>query len=335
MYRRFREIVAITLQYDMRQLVMRILIIADELSQLRPKNDTSIALAAESLQRGHQVWWSDSDKVSLRGHAPVVQAAPVRAAVLKVLPQLEAWERYPLTAFDAVLIRKNPPFNEEYIRLCWFLAPYETRLVISNRPSLLVHHHEKMIPIQAVAAGLLRSEEIIPSCVSRDAAMVADFMAEQNAPAWIMKPWTGYGGHGVRKVDSTAGVIDAVGSSDQLMIVQPFLPTIATNGDRRIFYIDGEIAADFVRLPQAGGFISNLASGGRAEFRPMDGPTRDRAERLGQFLCTVGFDFAGADLIDGYVSEVNVTSPTGLVSLLDLGGPNLVPRVLDTMLRKL
>lgn len=318
----------------MRPLPMRILIIADPLTQLRPQNDSSIALAAEARERHAEVWWSDGDRVALRGHLPEVQAAPVVAARLRALPELGPWETLALTSFDVVLIRKNPPFNEDYIRLCWLLAPYESTITMSNRPSLLVHHHEKMIPLQAVAAGVLQPEEIIPSCISRDPHVVESFLRERRATAWIVKPWTGFGGHGVSKYDSIAEVLTAVRDASQLMIVQPFLPTIAAQGDRRVFYVGGVMAADFVRLPRAGGFISNLASGGRPEFRPMDGPTRDRCERLGHFLREAGFDFAGADFIDGLVSEVNVTSPTGVVSLQDLGGPDLAPRILDQILER-
>lgn len=334
MYRRIRERVAITLQYDMRQLVMRILIIADPLNTLRHATDTSVCLAVECRQRGYAVWWSSGGAVSLCDQTPLVHAAPITAAAVRGRPSVGSFSNCELFSFDAILIRKDPPFNEDYIRMCWLLAPYEHKMNMSNRPSLLVQHHEKMIPLQAMVAGFLRPQEIIPSVISPDLMVVEVFCAKHAAGSWILKPWTGFGGHGVRKVESIPAVLDAVRASSQPLIVQPFLPVITTAGDRRVFYVGGEMVGDYVRLPQAGGFISNLASGGRAELRPMDVPTRDRAERLGRFLRTAGFDFAGADFIDEYVSEVNVTSPTGVVSLMNLGGPDLTPRIVDQILSR-
>ncbi len=313
---------------------MKILIIADPIENLRPATDTSISLAKEFMARGHTVAWSDVSRLSLVGHVPQVRAADITAVALKTPPQLGPWQSQPLTDFGVILIRKDPPFNEDYVRLCWLLSLYEDRLVISNRASLLLQHHEKMIPFQAVAADILSADELIPTCVSQDPSVVEAFCAEQTAEAWIVKPWTGFGGHDVTKLPSVEMVLELVRTSAQPLIVQPFMASIAQAGDRRVFYVGGEMLADFVRIPPAGAFISNLASGGRAEFRPMDPATKDRCLRLGRYLRELGFDFAGADVIDGRISEVNVTSPTGVVSLMDLGGPNLAPHIVNRILER-
>ena len=112
-------------------------------------------------------------------------------------------------------------------------------------------------------------------------------------------------------------------------MVQPYLEEIVEQGDRRVFFLDGELLAEFVRFPKEGGFIANLAQGGSAKKVPLSDVERAVCDRLGKFLKHTGIVFAGADLIGSKVSEVNITSPTGLCSLHALEGNDYGAPILD------
>ncbi|MBI4238503.1 MAG: hypothetical protein HY696_08835 [Deltaproteobacteria bacterium] len=310
---------------------MQILIIGDSLAKLRPQSDTSLALAHAALQRGHAVWWGEAERVVFWERATMTHAVPLTACVSKSLPVVGAETRCAIDQFDLVVIRKDPPFDDSYVRLCWLLLPYEGRVTISNRPSALLTHHEKMIPWLARAAGALRDDEVHPTCVTADAAVARDYVLAHPAPAWVVKPWLGFGGGAVQQAADAAAVAALVAAASEPQLVQPLLPAVATGGDRRVFLLGGRVVGSLVRIPKPGSIVSNLAAGGRAELRPMDAATQDRCERLARYLHEAQIDFAGADCIAGIVSEVNITSPTGLVALTRIDGEDLVPQWLDLL----
>lgn len=303
---------------------MRVLIIGDPLAVLLPATDTSLAVARAAQVRGHEVWWADAAAVALVGLETIVQASCVASSAPKTIPGAGPVRSRAIDEFDVVLVRKNPPFDEDYVRLCWFLLPYERRVLISNAPSLLLQYHEKMLPSLAYAAGALRHEEILPTCVTNHQDIAQQFVTTHPAAEWVVKPWLGFGGHEVRRLQDAASVVAMVATSRHPVMLQPFVPAVV-HGDRRVLFVGGAVAGDVVRVPRAGDFISNLAHGGIGTLQPMDATTRERCERLGRYLAAQGFDFAGADLIGDYVSEVNVTSPTAVVTLVDLGGPDIAP----------
>jgi glutathione synthase len=312
-------------------LVMKILTIADPLSALHPESDTSLAILVAAKNAGHELWWCDSAHLSLMGSGTRITAQPITALTAKQLPALGSTEQFGVEAFDRICIRKNPPFDADYIRICWLLAPYEDRVRMTNRPSLLLRFHEKMVPHQAVQAGALTPDDVIPLCLSRDHDVVRAFMREHAAQAWVVKPWMGYAGMGVHKIEGEEAVLTALQASRHAMLVSPFLPEVTVTGDRRVFFLNGEVVGDIVRLPKPGGFVSNLALGGRGVLEPMDDVTRDRCTRLGAYLWEMGIVFAGGDVIDRKISEVNVTSPTGIVPFHDLGGEDLSVRILEAL----
>lgn len=308
---------------------MRILIVADPLEAILPASDTSLDIVCAARDRGHDVAWASGEQLYQDRHQTCVRAQQISACPPKALPVLRALEPAPITAFDAVVVRKNPPFDESYQRLCWLLLPHEHEVVISNPVSRLLHLHEKMVPRMAVAAGFLRPEELIPTCVTDQAEIARAFVELHGGETWIVKPWLGYAGHDVRKVCGADAVTTIVASSGKPWLVQPFLPEVVSEGDRRVFFVHGEIAGDIVRLPREGDFISNLAYGGRGELRPMSASTADRCRRLGEYLRSVDIDFAGADVIGDIISEVNVTSPTGIVAFKALGGHAVAPMIVQ------
>lgn len=310
---------------------MRLLIVGDPLAGLRPASDTSLAMLCEARRRGFDVWWAEDADVVLCGLETRVRAARVTAATARALPQCAEPSWHGIPDFDAVLIRKDPPFDESYLKLCWLLLPCEERVVMQNRPSALLRHHEKLIPYQALASGALQPEDVVPMCLATSREVVEHFLAAHPGEEWVIKPWTGFGGRNVRRVTGRAAVLDAVTGVTAPQLIQPFLPEVITAGDRRVFVIGGQIAAHFVRLPQAGNFISNLAYGGRAEVRSMDAQTLAVCERMAGYLARCDIDFAGLDVIGHRVTEVNITSPTGVIAWQDVGGDDVSRLLIDLL----
>ncbi|MBI2343435.1 MAG: hypothetical protein HYV02_03735 [Deltaproteobacteria bacterium] len=310
---------------------MRLLIVADPLGGLRPESDTSLALATEGIARGHDLWWAEDGEIALSGVSVIANAVPITSIAPYAIPTVGGCQMLPIEQFDIVLIRKNPPFDEGYLRLCWLLAPYESRVVVSNRASVLLRYHEKLLPLCGVQAGFFQADEIVPTILTRDPAFLQAFMAEHRAEAWVVKPWTGFGGRGVERYPSAEAVLAAVAASPTPMLVSPFLPEVMTTGDRRVFYLRGQMVGDLVRIPPPGGFIANLAFGGHGTLHGMSDRTRHLCAQLGNFLRSIDCDFAGADLLGDRLSEVNITSPTGINTLVRLGGPSLAGPILDAI----
>lgn len=311
---------------------MRILIVGDPIAELKPAGDTSLAFVYEAHTRGHELWWAVDSDVELFGTQVQARAQKIKSITHKELPAVsQNSEEFPILHFDAVLIRKNPPFDDSYIRLCWLLEPYEDRVVIQNRPSLLLNHHEKMMPLQALAAGYLNEKELVPTCLSNNAATINDFINKVGGSEWILKPWMGYGGRDIIRVNNIDAAVSAVNESSEPLLIQPYLEEIVSVGDRRVHFVGGEYVGDFVRLPKTGDFVSNLAFGGHAEMRPLSEHGKDMCVRLSKYLTKCGFEYAGVDMIGDYITEINVTSPTGALMLLELGGVNISAKIIDRL----
>jgi glutathione synthase len=250
----------------------------------------------------------------------------MRECAPEALAQLGASEDRALRDFKAVWIRKDPPFDVSYLTLCWLLALEEKHVAFFNRPSSLLRLHEKLIPFEAVAAGALKPAELVPTHIG-DSATARRFLEKGDYDPAVRKPFLGFGGSDVKKFSWKNG--DSLPKAGEMELTQPFLPEIATAGDRRVFFIGGKLAGDFVRRPKAGEIVSNIARGGSAHLVKMTARQKATADRLGRFLKKQGVVFAGADMIGNHVSEVNITSPTGIRTYVQAGGIDLAPRLLD------
>lgn len=312
---------------------LKLFIVADPLEQLNPASDSSLALLREAQKRKYEVVWlthSDveyvNDRVMLRGRScgPCLPGG---------LPKLGEVELYPALSFHAGLIRKDPPFNEDYVRLCWILALVEHAVFFVNRPSLLVRHHEKLLPLSALAAGFLKKTDLIPSHLGNGTSAAA-FVQNLKAEKIIAKPFLGHGGKNITQWHRDEFIQQGLRKPEVFdgMVVQPFLEDVLRE-DRRVLVVDGKIRGQFVRVPPPGGFIANLAQGGSAEMRPLTRAQQAVSERAAKYLKKVGIVFAGLDLIGAKVSEINITSPTGFMAFEKLTGQQLSRFVLDAIER--
>jgi len=302
---------------------MKFLIIGDPIEGLLPRTDTGLTIVRASLARGHELFWAIPEEVSLSGVRVEANTRAVLACQRGSLPETaDAQVVQRIDSFDAVWIRKDPPMDWKYISLCWLLSMDQSETVIVNRPSLLLEYHEKMVPFRAVHAGFLRDDEVISTHLLTGPR---SRLPEQSGDSeWISKPWLGHGGRGVTKWESLARFREEgfreLENGESYLMLQRFFPEIRRTGDRRLFYIAGSYAGSFARIPAPGGIKANLASGGTAVRQEMTAQQLDVVERLGAYLRTIGVVLAGADMIDGRISEVNITAPTGFETFFELEG---------------
>ncbi len=313
---------------------MKVLVIADGLSKIKPEGDSSLAFIAEFLKKGISTFYGVSEELFWETQNLWIPACEVRAQEKGKLPQLAPLTVQSIEEFSLVLIRKDPPFDETYQKLCWLLEPYEEKIRMVNAPSVLLSHHEKMIPQQALLSGDLLVSDLIPSLITTSADRARDFVHSLASEQVVVKPFLGYQGNDVFLV----GREDFLNRPDHYIsmrgswIVQPLRPEIRTSGDRRVFFFGGRYRGSFARIPKEGSIVSNLAQGGSGQVRELDPTETSVIERLEKFLKRKNIVLAGADLIGGKVNEVNVTSPTGFVTYEKLHGKNLAKEFVESLL---
>jgi glutathione synthase len=311
----------------------RHLFLADALSKLKPASDTSLFFVRALLKKGDEVFWATPSDLAWNGWGVKVQAQKLGFCTLGELPSSEQSEGFSVGDFHAVWIRKDPPFDENYLKMCWLLEPYESSVQMFNRPSLLIRHHEKMIPWQMLQEKMIGQESLLPMLVSPKAHELESFVKDFPSTHYVVKPWLGFAGHSVSKLGSK-DLIEWGRSPqfhDQNWIVQVYTPEIETAGDCRVLFWQGKKVGHFVRRPAAGHFVSNLAQGGSAESVNLSAAQDEIVRKLEAWLTKHSIDFAGADLIGPYLNEVNITSPTGLATVLQLEGKDVAEEICSWM----
>jgi glutathione synthase len=297
---------------------VNLLFIIDPLEALKAYKDTTVTMMRAAQRRGHQVHVCTQETLAWRDGAV---AAP--ATRLALTDNDEDWYRRDGSAaralqdYGAVLMRKDPPFDMEYVASTWLLSEAERQGArVFNAPQALRDHNEKF----AVAEFARYS---VPALVTRDMAQLQAFIDAQRDT--VLKPLSGMGGTGifrVRREDPNRNVIvetlSALGASS--VMAQRYIPEI-DRGDKRVIVIEGK-PAPFVlaRIPKAGETRGNLAAGGTGVAQPLSARDREIAEALGPALAARGILFAGLDVIGDWLTEVNVTSPTCFREIQDQTG---------------
>ncbi len=293
---------------------MRLLFVVDPLPALRAYKDSSVAMMRAAQARGHAVWATTVDRLAWESGTGVTAAATALALAADDHDwyRAAAAETLRLSDFDAVLMRKDPPFDIEYVTATWLLEQAEREGArVFNRPRALRDHSEKLV--LAEFAGFAP-----PSLATRDAARLNDFIEREGDV--ILKPLDGMGGRGifrVRRDDPNRNAIVETLSADgaRSVMAQRFIPEIAV-GDKRILLIGGEVVPHcLARVPKPGETRGNLAVGGIGEVRPLTACDREIAEALAPVLAERGLLFVGIDVIGDFLTEINVTSPTCMVEI--------------------
>ena len=298
---------------------MRLAFVLDALDSLKVSKDSSIAMMRAAQAAGHAVWAVQQPAI----HWSTAHGVCAEALHLELLADNQKWydERLrhvvALRDFDAVLMRKDPPFDTEYVTTTWLLERAEAEGArVFNRPRALRDHSEKL----ALAEF---AQFAVPTLVSREATRIHTFIEAQGDA--ILKPLDCMGGRQVfrvRRDDPNRNVIIETLTRDgaQTIMAQRYIPEIV-DGDKRILLIGGEVVPYcLARIPQAGETRGNLAAGGTGVARQLTARDREIAGALAPVLAERGLLLVGIDVIGDWLTEINVTSPTCMVEIAQQTG---------------
>ncbi len=281
----------------------------------------------EAQKRGHELSYYTPDQLSLRGEELVapVQLVTVRDEAGNHFTLGEP-KRAPLNAFDVILLRQEPPFDIAYITSTHLLEWIHPKTLVVNDPASVRNAPEKMF--------VLNFPQLMPpTLISRDLDEINSFRDEHGAV--VMKPLHGHGGAAVFRVmpqDMNFGSLFDMFSVTfrEPWVIQRFLPEVK-HGDKRIILIDGEFAGAVNRVPAPDDLRSNMVRGGAAQATDLSEREREICDTLGPALRERGLLFVGIDVIDGNLTEINVTCPTGIRAIANLGGPDVAARIWDAI----
>jgi glutathione synthase len=299
----------------------------DPIARINIRGDSTFALLLEAQKRGHALCYYTPDRLSLRGEELVapVQALSVRDEVGDHFTLGEP-RREPLAAYDVILLRQDPPFDLAYITSTHFLERLHPKTLVVNNPASVRNAPEKIFVMDF-------PDLMPPTLISRDLDEINAFRDEHGAV--VMKPLHGHGGAAVFRVmpqDMNFGSLFDMFSVTfrEPWVIQRFLPEVK-QGDKRIILVDGEFAGAVNRVPAADDLRSNMVRGGAAKATDLTPREREICARLAPALRERGLLFVGIDVIDGHLTEINVTSPTGIRAIARLGGPDVAAKIWDTI----
>ena len=312
---------------------MDFLFVIDAPDSLKAYKDTSVAMMRAAQQRGHAVWVCEQE--SLHWAKGAVAAAAQR---ISLTDNDEDWYRphekqtRALTGFGATLMRKDPPFDLEYVSSTWLLsAAVREGAKVFNAPDAIRDHNEKF----AIAEF---ARFTAPSLATRDMDRIQGFIDEHRHV--VLKRFDGMGGHGIfvlRHDDPNRNVIveTVTELGTRSAMAQRYIPEIR-DGDKRVILIDGKLVPHcLARIPKAGESRGNLAAGARGVAQPITPRHREIGEALGPVLARRGLLVVGLDVIGDYLTEVNVTSPTCFREIQDQAGCDVSGMFVDALERKL
>lgn len=316
---------------------LRVAVQMDPLEGIAIASDSSFALMEAAQARGHAVlhydvgtlaWQSDGTaRGRITAHAAPVRVQPVEG------DHFTAGERRRIDLardIDVVLLRQDPPFDLGYISAAFLLDRLKGATLVVNDPREVVNAPEKMFVLDY-------ARFMPPTLVARSLADVREFQAAHGAV--VVKPLHGNGGKAIFKVEADGTNLSALfelfnRSWPEPHMVQPFLPEVA-EGDKRIVLVDGEFAGAINRKPGAGEFRSNLAAGGHAEAATLTPREEEICNALAPELRRRGLVFVGIDVIGGkWLTEINVTSPTGIRAVDRFNGTDTPARIWDAIERR-
>jgi glutathione synthase len=303
---------------------VRLVVVMDPIEAIKPAKDSTLAILLAAQARGWELFYAEQKDLYLRDGVAWARLAP-----LKVFEDLRAWFTRgdaavaKLGDYDAILMRKDPPFDMEYIYCTYILdRARDQGALVFNRPQGLRDMNEK-----AYTAWF--PECCAPTLITRDMHDMSEFLREHGKA--VCKPLDGMGGRSIfvlEQGDKNRNVVfeTLTDYGRRYAIVQRYLPEIVTAGDCRVLLVDGDpVPFALQRIPLLDDNRGNLAAGARAESRPLNDRDRWLCSIIGPKLKAAGMIFVGLDVIGDYVTEINVTSPTGIRELnkkhgVDIGG---------------
>ncbi|RJY08493.1 glutathione synthase [Aurantiacibacter aquimixticola] len=311
---------------------LRVAVQMDPLESIKIAGDSSFALMLAAQARGHSLWEYQVETLSWEAGKVCAWARPVTVQ-REEGNHFTAGKRRKIDLgedIDVILMRQDPPFHLGYISAALLLDRLKGKTLVSNDPREVINAPEKMYVLDY-------AHFMPPTLITRTLADVRDFQREHGAV--VVKPLHGNGGKAIFKIDADGTNMSALfevfnQTWPEAHMVQPFLPSVS-EGDKRIVLVDGEVAGAINRKPGKGEFRSNLAQGGSAEASGLTKREREICEAMGPDLKRRGLTFVGIDVIGGeWLTEINVTSPTGIVAIDAFNGTDTAGIIWDALERR-
>ncbi|MEI7806212.1 MAG: glutathione synthase [Hyphomicrobiales bacterium] len=297
----------------------------DPIERIKIAGDSTFALLLEAQKRGHKLSYYTPDRLAQLGGRVFasVQALKVQDTEGSHFTLGES-KRVELTSFDTILLRQDPPFDLAYITTTHLLERVHPKTLVVNDPANVRNAPEKIFVTEF-------SDLMPPTLLTRDLAEIKAFRAEHGDI--VMKPLYGKGGEAVFRLEANdlnfGSLYDLFAATfREQWVVQKFLPAVK-QGDKRIILVDGEFGGAVNRVPAADDLRSNMVRGGSPKATDLTPREREICARIGPSLRERGLLFVGIDVIDGWLTEINVTSPTGIRAIKKLGGPDVAAMVWD------
>ncbi|WP_440679580.1 glutathione synthase [Candidatus Pelagibacter sp. HIMB1517] len=309
----------------------KIAIQMDPLEKINPKEDSTFVIAQEAQRRGYQLFHYSPKDISLKNNTIIA-----KGCYFKIINQGKKFFKKQkkisinLNQFHCVLVRQDPPFNMEYITATYFLEMLSQKVLVVNNPTEIRNNPEKL--------SMFNFKNLIPdTLISEDLTEIQNFIKKYKFT--ILKPLYGNGGEGVEKV--TKGSLKnktiiqrMIKKYKGAIIAQKFIKEIS-QGDRRIILIDGEYVGSVARIPKKGSIKANFHAGGSAQRSGLVFKDRKICSKLKPYLKKKGLFFTGIDAIGNYLTEINVTSPTGMQEINRLDNTRLEKIFWDKLEKKI
>lgn len=303
----------------------------DPIQSVNIDADSTFRLAEEAQARGHELFVYTPDRLFWRDGAVLARGSDIKVSRTfghhaSAGPEHDV----DLEKMDVVWLRQDPPFDMSYITSTHILDRVAGRTLVVNDPFWVRNYPEKLLVLQF-------PDLIPPTLIARDLSILREFKAEHEDI--IVKPLYGNGGAGVFRLRADDGNLASLhelfsGINREPLIAQKFLPAVS-KGDKRVILVDGEAVGAINRVPQKGETRSNMHVGGTAEPSELTDRDREICAKIGPLLKEKGQVFVGIDVIGDYLTEINLTSPTGIQEMERFDGTNIAGKIWDAIERRL
>jgi glutathione synthase len=308
----------------------RVAVQMDPIQKINISGDSTFALLLEAQARGHQLFYYTPDQL-------VMMNGQVSANVSPLSVRDQMGDHFTLgdpvhtnlATMDVILLRQDPPFDMAYVTTTHLLEKIASKTLVVNDPRSVRNSPEKLLVTYF-------PDLMPPTLIARDKDAILQFRNTHGDV--VMKPLYGNGGAAVFKVSASDPNFGSLYDLFSVIfrepwVIQKFLPRVS-EGDKRIILVDGVAAGAVNRVPTGDDIRSNMVRGGSAETTQLSPREMEICERIGPTLRSLGLIFVGIDVIDGHLTEINVTSPTGLRAIKRLGGPDIAQTIWDAIERK-
>jgi glutathione synthase len=306
-------------------LSLNVAVQMDPIERIKIAGDSTFAMLLEAQARDHQLSYYTPDQLSMLDGKVVASVQPLTVRDKQGEHfTLGNARRVEVADFNVVLLRQDPPFDLAYVTTTHLLERVHPKTLVVNNPASVRNAPEKMFVTEF-------TDLMPPTLLSRDLEEIRAFRAKHGDV--VMKPLYGKGGESVfliRRDDLNFGSFFDLFSTTfrEQWVIQKFLPEVK-QGDKRIILVDGEFAGAVNRVPAEGDLRSNMVRGGVPKATDLSKREQEICKRLGPALKERGLLFAGIDVIDGWLTEINVTSPTGIRAIKNVGGPDVASAIWD------